>query len=429
MNSKMQFFFQLKKGFFKSFATLFLGSALSQVIVFLSFIFLTRLFDESTIGLYLLFSSSLIILKPISTLSLEFSILLPKRDKDAINIVFFSFFYGFILTIILLLIIFILEEFLLNLFSIQHYQSFIYFIPLGLLFINVTETLNYWNNRMGYFKGIASGSVVKSAAMSSYQISSGFFWFKKIGLILGHILGLFTQTFYLYLVSVNSLKKHIKHLSFKRMFFLLKKYKNVPVFNSLLSFSDQLSAELPVILIANFFGFQQVAFYGLASKVLKTPSGLVSQSASQVFFNQAGKIHNNKESLYKLVKSTYKQLLISGILIFSVFFFLSFFLNVIFGDNWEEAELYVRILLPLIFLAYLNSPISSIITILKEQKIILTIDILKLILRFLGIYIGYKFYNSTVIAISIFVTVGVIYNLFIMSYFFYISKKDYREIY
>ncbi len=428
MKSKIRFFSQLRKGFSKSFATLFLGSTLSQAIVFFSFIFLTRLFDENTIGLYLLFSSSLIILKPISTLSLEFSILLPKRDKDSINIVFFSFFYGFILTILLLLIIFILEEFLIELFNIQRYQSFIYFIPLGLLFINITETLNYWNNRVGYFNGIASGSVVKSSSIASYQISTGL-WFKKIGLILGHVLGLFTQTFYLCLVSVNSLRKHIKHLSFKRMFYLLKKYKNVPLFNSLLSFSDQLSAELPVILIANFFGFQQVAFYGLASKVLKTPSGLVSQSASQVFFNRAGKIYNNKENLYQLVKSTYKKLLISGILIFLLLFVLSFFLDVIFGDNWSEAGLYARILLPLVFFAYLNAPISSIITILKKQKIILIIDILKLILRFLGIYIGYKFYNSTVIAITMFAAVGVIYNIFIMSYFLHVSKKDYREIY
>jgi lipopolysaccharide exporter len=110
-------------------------------------------------------------------------------------------------------------------------------------------------------------------------------------------------------------------------------------------------------------------------------------------------------------------------IIFSIIFVLSFFLTDILGENWNNTGVFVRILLPLIFLSFLNAPISSIITILKKQKNILSLDILKLLLRFCGIYIGYKFYNSMTIAILLFSFIGIAYNLFLMYYFLSISKK------
>jgi len=207
------------------------------------------------------------------------------------------------------------------------------------------------------------------------------------------------------------------------MLYLLKKHKDIPIFNSLLSFSDRLSAELPIILIAIYFGVDEVALYGLAVKFLKTPPGFIGEPLSQVFFNKASNAFIKKENLFKLVVKTYKNIFMLGLIIFSIIFVLSFFLTDILGENWKNTGVFVRILLPLIFLSFLNAPISSIITILKKQKNILSLDILKLLLRFCGIYIGYKFYNSMTIAILLFSLIGIAYNLFLMYYFLSISKK------
>ncbi|MEN8704403.1 MAG: O-antigen translocase, partial [Polaribacter sp.] len=65
--------------------TLITGSALSQVLIYASILLLTRLFSAELFGIYVLFSSATIILKPLATLQFEFSIVLPKKDEDAIN--------------------------------------------------------------------------------------------------------------------------------------------------------------------------------------------------------------------------------------------------------------------------------------------------------------------------------------------------------
>lgn len=419
----MQLISFLKKDFVKNVSTLITGSLISQVIFFSTIPILTRLFDKDIFGIYLLFTSILYILRPLTSLSLELIILIPKRNKDAVNLLFTSFFIGFILNSFLLVIIYFLNDFILSYFNLKTLASSIYLIPFGLYLLNCIEVLNYWNNRKSFFKNIAFGNIEKSTVISSFQVYTGLSSFKSIGLIPGYLLGLFTQCITLILLSYRSVLKYFKHVSWVRMFYLLKKHKDVPIFNSLLSFSDRLSAELPIILIAIYFGVNEVALYGLAVKFLKTPPSFISESLSQVFFNKASNTFINKGNLFKLVVKTYKNLFIIGLIIFSIIFVLSFFLTDILGEKWSNTGIFIRILLPLIFLAFLNSPISSIITILKKQKKILSLDILKLVLRFGGIYIGYKFYNSMIVAIVLFSLIGIIYNAFLMYYFLSISKK------
>jgi O-antigen/teichoic acid export membrane protein len=86
----MQLFSFLKKEFVKNVLTLITGSALSQIIIYASILLLTRLFSTEIFGIYILFSSATLILKPLATLQYEFAIVLPKKDEDAINLLGFS---------------------------------------------------------------------------------------------------------------------------------------------------------------------------------------------------------------------------------------------------------------------------------------------------------------------------------------------------
>ena len=129
----MQLISFLKKDFVKNVSTLITGSFISQAIFFLILPVLTRLFDKDTFGIFLLFSSSLYILRPLTSLSLELVILIPKRNKDAVNLLFTSIFIGFILNSLLLVIIYFLKDLILSYFNLKILASSIYLIPLGLL--------------------------------------------------------------------------------------------------------------------------------------------------------------------------------------------------------------------------------------------------------------------------------------------------------
>ena len=423
----MQLFSFLKKEFVKNVLTLITGSAISQIVVYASILILARLFSTELFGVYFLFTSSILLLKPIISLQLDLAIVLPKKDEEAINIFALTTVVIFILSLLLFLIILFFKDAILTFFEIEKLTYFIYLLPLSTFFYGFISTLNYWNNRTKSFKNIAKGNISKSSILSLSQIATGASKLNSIGLIPGMILGQITQVILLLKVSFSSLNKLKKEISFIKMILLAKKYKDIPKFNTLISFLNTLSNEIPVLMITKYFGLANAGIYGLAIKVGRAPSGIVQDSVSQVFFNKATEIYNQDKNLTKIITKTGKNLLKIGLLIFVPLFIISFYLDIVFGKDWQQVGLYLRVLIPWLFIMFLSSPLTSLIVILNKQKTILFYDIFLLTFRFLAFYLGYYIYNDILISLIFFSAIGVVFNIFIIAYFFKVSKIESKK--
>jgi O-antigen/teichoic acid export membrane protein len=420
----MQLFSFLKKEFVKNVLTLITGSALSQIIIYASILLLTRLFSTEIFGIYVLFTSSILVLKPIISLQFELAIVLQKKDTDAINIFALSIIVILVMSLLSLIAIVLFNKSILSFFEIQKLSFFIYLIPLSTMLFGFITSLNYWNNRTKIFKNIAHGNITKSSVMSTSQIATGLSNINGLGLIPGMILGQVSQLLFLLKKSIKSIYKLNNDISFDRMLSLAKKYKDIPLFNTLINFLNTLSNEIPVLMITKYFGLSSAGIYGLATKIGRAPSGIVQESVSQIFFNKATEIYNKEENLYQIVKKTCFNLFKISLLIFIPLLVLSYFLDVIFGKDWSDVGQYLRILIPWLFVMFLSSPITSLIVILNKQKVILFYDIFLLTFRFSAFYLGYYLYNDILISLILFSAVGVFFNIFILIYFFKISKTE-----
>lgn len=413
----------LKNKFFKNFLILFSGSAIGQLIILATIPLLTRVFSIEAFGVYALFSSSIILLKPLSSLNYELAIILPKRNKDAINILAFNLIFILLFNIILFLILFILNNKIVSLLNIQRISSFIYFIPLSVFFITSISALNYWNIRINKYKKVSIGVVSKSATLSFSQLVTGLSDFKSIGLIPGLLFGQLINLIIVFKLTIKDIIKLVKFISWKRMFFLASKYKDIPIFNTVSSFINTLSNEIPIFLITRFFGFGIAGVYSLAIKVSKAPPGVIGESISQVFYREASLIYNSNKDLFSFTKKTYKTLLKIALGIFTPLFIVSFYLDFIFGAKWVDVGVMVRIIIPWLFIAFLNSPISSIIDILNKQKTIFIFNILLLLARLISLLIGIYIFNDIYVSLVLFSITGVIFNIILSLYFFKISKN------
>jgi O-antigen/teichoic acid export membrane protein len=420
----MQLFSFLKKEFVKNVLTLITGSAISQVVIYASILLLTRLFSPELFGVYILFSSATLILKPLATLQYEFAIVLPKKNEDAINLLGFSIFVLCCYCLILFVIIIFFNEGISNFFNITELSNFIYLLPLNVFLFGCVSVFDYWNNRTNKFKNISKGLIVKSTVMSATQVATGFSSLKSFGLIPGMLLGQFLQLLFLIKVSAKLLGDLIKEISLKKMFLLAKKYKDIPIFNTIINLTNNLSNELPVLLITKYFGLESSGIYGLAIKFTRAPIGIFQQSIGQVFYNKATNVYNNDGDLYTLVMKTAKNLLLISIFVFIPLFIISFYLDIIFGENWSDVGLYSRILIPWLFFAFLSNPISSLIMILNRQKTIVIYDAFLLIFRFLALFLGYYFYKNIVISLMLFSAVGIFFNILIFIYLLKTSKEN-----
>lgn len=419
----MRLFSFLKKDFVKNVLTLITGSAISQVIIYASILILTRLFTPDIFGIYMLFSSATLVIKPLTTLQYELAIVLPKENKDSFNLLAFTLLVLFINCLILTLIVFIFKHEILSFFNISKLNNYIYALPLSVFLFGAVSIFDYWNNRINLFKNISKGLLIKSSVMTGAQILTGYSFLNYLGLIPGMLIGNFFQLLFLTKNSFKTIKKMSKEVSLKEMFFLSKKYKDIPVYNTIINLTNNLSNELPIFLITKYFGLSNSGIYGLAIKFTRAPVGIIQKSVNQVFFNKASKIYNNDGDLHRLVLKTAKNLLRISFLIFTPLFLISFYLDFFFGKNWIGVGFYARILIPWLFFAFLSNPLTSLIIILNKQKTIAIFDSLLLISRFLSLFIGYYFYKNIIISLLLFSGTGMLFNILIFTYLLRISKE------
>ncbi len=412
-----------KKKFVKNFFTLFTGSVIGQLILFAFIPLLTRMYSEELFGILFLFSSLTSILKIIASLRFELSIVLPEHDKQAINLLVIALIINILINLLFFFLIVLFYDVISTVYDGNNLGIWLYFVPLSSFFLGFFEILSYWNNRREDYKKISYAKISKSGIIVASQTSLRYISNSGNGLIAGSIIGQGFSAFLLFFISLKSITYNLKYVSIRNCRVLVKKYKDVPLYNTLISGLNTLSNQIPFLLLGKYFGLEIVAFYGMAGKVIMTPTGMVAQSVGQVFYKTAADIVNKNGDLYTFVKKTYLNLAKLIIIPAVIIFISTFFFDFLFGKGWGDAGLYAAVMLPWISIAFLNRPVSWIITILNKQKIVSIFDFFLLILRFLSIYLSYKLLYGGLFAVTMYSAVGFLFGIFMLFWLLRIAKK------
>ena len=139
--------FKPKSEFTRNVLTLMTGTTIAQAIPIAISPILTRIYTPEDFGIFALYISIASILSLIATGRYELAIMLPTKDKDAVNIVALSLFISFFVSFIALLIVSIFNTQITSLLGNPDISSWLYFIPLTVLFTGIYQSFNYWSNR------------------------------------------------------------------------------------------------------------------------------------------------------------------------------------------------------------------------------------------------------------------------------------------
>lgn len=411
-----------KNDFVKNVATLFSGSALSQVLIFLVTPLLSRLYSEELFGVYFIFLSTINILRRFTTLRFELAILLPKKQSWAINAFAVTVFFTLVTSVLILLPIIFAQKIIFQFQNIKNIASYLYLVPVTLFFSGIYEAISGWNNRLKQYKLISTGKVTLSTSTGLNQILFSQINLTNIGLILGAAIGQVLSTLVVIILSFKTLFFDLKYISIKKMKIILYKYKSIPIYNSLINIIFNISNELPTYLFTGFYSLKISGFYGMSNKLIGTPIDLLGRSIGQVFFQKASELKNQGGSIENLLKKTYISLLKISILPFALIAFLSPFMFVILGEQWRATGMYIFILIPYIFSNFLVQPVSSIYTIIDKQLQMLLYTIIMIFIKFIAIWFGFYFFKDALISLLFMSITGTIYRIFLIFWFIKISK-------
>jgi O-antigen/teichoic acid export membrane protein len=379
------------------------GTAVAQVLNIIFVPILTRIYPPEIYGTLAVFSSLLSILIVAGSFRYEQTLPLPKKDDDAEYLLIFSFFIVCTLTILLFIVLAVSGDFLAGIFHFEFLKPYYWLFCLGFLGISVYQLLTYWTLRPKNYVTITQTRIAQSFSSAVSKIFLGLLAFGSFGLICGDIIGRMVGIGTLGRTILPKAWRTIHDFDLKKLRTLAYEYRKFPTYSLPASFINEISLQVPVLFLSDFFGFQVVGLYSLTYSMLVLPVSLVASSMSQVFVGESSELFRNRsDEILTLYKKTTKKLFLYGApLIFTGAIISPVVFPIIFGSAWKDAGMFS---LPLSFMVIGQFVISTTdrLELYGFNHWELAWNISRTVLVLTGFYLSYVFALSPVSTVLIF---------------------------
>lgn len=379
---------------------------MGQGVVVLSSPFLSRLYRPEDFGILGVYVSLLGIFSVVAGGRYELAIPLPEREEEAEGLLKLSLGFVLLTTLITALFVLFASRPLATLVGAPSLAPFLWLLPVGVLFSGTYQGLSYLLLRRKGFPLIARTRVFQGGGMSGVQILLGALKIRPLGLLLGQIVGQGA--------GITSLWRVVRKTPHERiqpspsMASLAKRYSRFPRLSTWGGLFNVLSMQFPVLLLSAFFGPTVTGLYALGLRVLQTPLILFGNAIGQVFFSEAAQARREGR-LVEVVEKGFSRLLPLG---FSLLLPLAVtapdIFSLVFGSPWKTAGVYAQMLVPWLLLVFINSPLSTLTTVLERQDGEIFFQGSLLGIRLGALFLG-KYFGGATAALGAFAAVSALW--------------------
>jgi O-antigen/teichoic acid export membrane protein len=368
------------------------------------------------LGVFLAFTG---IISSIGSLTYENAIVLPEKDEDAKAIVLLSLIISGMLSILIAIIFIFFENQIVSLLQIEDIAPFVLLIPLFVFFAVCANIAEQWLTRKEQFRKKAKIMVITTFMINATKIGAGLY--SPTALFLVYI-GTFGRVLHATLLSWGQFcwsKKGFKNIkktswfSISRIHKMAKNYYDFPLYRASQSFVGNISAKLPTLLLAGFFGPAAVGFYALGTRAIKAPSNIIAKSFGNVFYPKIAKDFNRGEDIKKILLKATTALALVGLIPFAIIIIWGPGLfGYVFGDDWFIAGVYARWMSIMAYFSFMGGACWKVIPVIKMQRFALIFAVVTTILSAATLYITATLYNDDVITIASFCVLNAILIIF-----------------
>jgi len=288
---------------------------------------------------------------------------------------------------------------------------------------------NYWLSRKIRFGVIAGSRIVNTVSTKAFQLAIPLWNVSPLGLIAGYVAGYGCADLFM-LKGVKNDLKVFRKVSLKRIKEMAIEYKNFPLYSSWSTLANTISPQVPTFLLAYYYSTSVVGYFSLANQVVNMPMGLLGAAIQQVFFQKISEVKNGNEpgDVKVIVREVYKKLILIGVFPMILLLILGEeIFTFAFGASWYISGVYMKILVPWIFLVFLSSPISTLYSVYDKQGVWFTFSMVLLISRVVALVIGGTYGGSPEFALGLFSFTGVLFWLWNNAYLLNLAGINKRE--
>ncbi|PID97946.1 MAG: RfbX [Actinobacteria bacterium] len=359
--------------FLKHVFTLLSGTVVAQIMVFGISLLLARVYTDADFGRFALYMSIASMVTVIASGRYDMTIMLPKKDLEARVLKRLATRLIIVFSIGASLVSALFLQRIINHYDGDKELGYI-FLFMGVTVFLVAElaVLQYWFNRKSNYKTIAINRVQQSVGSALGQLVFGLIGIGGVaGLFIGQTLGQLGAWINLRHKAVDL--RHPLPIDAPSKRKMARQYIRMPLLNGPNAIVDAIRLNGINLLIAEIAVNSLGQFY-MAWRILEVPVALINGAIAQVFFQKLATVEPG--DMTSLVLVSIKRSAMVGIIPFTLLYLFSPQLfPFVFGNQWEQAGLLGRALVPWLFMMLISSPISQIFVVTETQHWLLAFSI------------------------------------------------------
>jgi len=370
------------------------GTALGQGIALLFSPIITRLFSLEDFSAFEQYSFLLSVISVIICGKYEYSIMQPKDNEDARHLLYLCIRIAFYSSLAVLLILLFTTNKIGELYESESLPYLLLTLPLALFLAGSFNAFNYWFSRKKNYKVAATSKFLYSAVGEPFKLFSGYFQPGPGGLILSTVIGHSMATWHSWRMYVKDEPKLLKAIDRVRLKRLAKTYNNYPRFAIWGSILNNLAQWAHVAIFGYYYGKEAIipiAFIALSRRVFFNPLGILASSYGQVFYQRIEQIQDGTTLKKFYLTNLFRFLIFAAGMIGVVHLLPENTFGFVFGEEWKDALIYLRILCYWYALNFVISSLSFIFNRLQLQKYTLISDAV----HFIAIISSFSYAHAT----------------------------------
>lgn len=392
------------------------GTATAQVIGIIFTPFVTRIYGPEAFGLVGVFLALVGVVSPLAALSYPIAIVLPREDADAKALVRLSLMIAGALSLTLFLAIAFARGPIARAAGAEGLGALLLLVPVVVFLSVLSSVLRQWLIRKKRFGVTARVHVAHSALLHCAKIGVGLFHATG-GVLIG--LAVAGTAFHAALLrrgvrSTSGWNEPVPAQAKLRQVAIA--HRDFPIFRCPQVFINSISQNLPVLMLATFFGPAAAGFYALGRRIVGVPIQLIGESVGQVFYPRIVEAVNVGQSPFRLLAKATGALAVVGAPIFgAIIVFGPFVFALAFGSEWERAGKYAQWLALWMYFGFLNRPSVATVPSLGLQRGLLIYEVFSTGTKLMALYLGFFIFKDDLVAVAAFGVVGALaYALLIL---------------
>ena len=358
------------------------GTAGGQALVLMAAPVLSRIYSPSDFGVFAVISAVVTMLAMVTALRFDLAVPLPVEDEDAYALFALGVVSSLCLTVLGLVAISLFGHLLAQRFHVLDVMPLLWLAPVIAGATAIYTLLSQLAIRHHRYTTIARRNVAQSAAVAVTQISTGLLGFAPGGLVVG--LGVGQLTSALTLGRGAGLRSPAARagITLRRLRACASSYKKFPLLLAPAGLINVAGTQVPVVLVASWYGADVAGWLGMTQRVLALPVMLIGTTVAQVYLGriaEAARRDNNE--IRALFSRTSRRLLLIGLPVGIFAAVLGpWVFPLVLGSQWSASGLYAQALSMSLAAQLIAAPLSQTLTVLVHQVLQLIWDIGRLLI-------------------------------------------------